>query len=54
MFSQWKAKLIKDKTDLKNNIETYDLFGYESFLACYSSVSKVGADEEIGVDTERR
>ena len=43
-----------DKLCLSSNIETYDVFGYERFLACYRSASKIGAAGEIGVDTEKR
>ena len=52
MLSQWNAKLVDSETDLSSNIETYDVFGYERFLACYRSASKIGAAGEIGVDTE--
>ena len=54
MLSQWNAKLVNSETDLSSNIETYDVFGYERFLACYRSASKIGAAGEIGVDTEKR
>ena len=54
MLSQWNAKLVDSETDLSSNIETYDVFGYERFLACYRSASKIGAAGEIGVDTEKR
>ena len=53
MLSQWNAKLVDSETDLSSNIETYDVFGYERFLACYRSASKIGAAGEIGVDTEK-
>ena len=54
MLSKWNAKLVDSETDLSSNIETYDVFGYERFLACYRSASKIGAAGEIGVDTEKR
>ena len=54
MLSQWNAKLVDSETDLSSNIETYDVFGYERFLACYRSASKIGAAGAIGVDTEKR
>ena len=54
MLSQWEGKLVDKETDLKKNIETYDVFGYERFLACYRSASKVGAQGELGVNTEKR
>ena len=54
MLSQWEAKIIEEETNIKNKIETYDVFGYERFLACYRSASKVGAAGELGVDTEKR
>ena len=54
MLSQWEGKLVETETDIKKNIETYDVFGYERFLACYRSASKVGAQGELGVDTEKR
>ena len=54
MLSQWNAKLVDSETDLSSNIETYDVYGYERFLACYRSASKIGAAGEIGVDTEKR
>ena len=54
MLSQWHGVLIEDKSDFNNRIETYDVFGYERFLACYRSASKVGAAGELGVDTEKR
>ena len=54
MLSQWNAKLVDSETDLSSNIETYDVFGYERFLACYRSASKIRAAGEICVDTEKR
>ena len=54
MLSQWEAKLVDDETNLNKKIETYDVFGYERFLACYRSGTRVGAAGELGVDTEKR
>ena len=53
MLSQLNANLVDSETDLSSNTEKYDVFGYERFLACYRSASKIGATGEIGVDTEK-
>lgn len=54
MLSQWEGKYIEAQSNSTKNIQVFDVFGYERFLACYRSASKVGAKGELGVDTEKR
>ena len=54
MLSNWHAEINISKSKINENIEAYNVFGYERFLACYRSVAGHGAAGEIGVDTEKR
>ena len=54
MLSNWNAEINTSKSKITENIEAYNVFGYERFLACYRSVAGHGAAGEIGVDTEKR
>ena len=54
MLSHWHAEINISKSKINENIEAYNVFGYERFLACYRSVAGHGAAGEIGVDTEKR
>ena len=47
MLSQWNAKLVDSETDLSSNIETYDVFGYERFLACTDLHQRSGLPEKL-------
>ena len=53
MLSQWEGKYIEAQSNSAKKIQVFDVFGYERFLACYRSASKIGATGEIGVDTEK-
>jgi len=54
MLSNWHTELDKNKSNISENIEVYNVYGYERFLACYRSSSGHGAAGEIGVDREKR
>jgi len=53
-MSNWHAELNENKSNLNENVELYNIYGYERFLACYRSASSHGAAGEIGVDREKR
>ena len=54
MMSNWHAEFNENKSNLNENVEVYNVYGYERFLACYRSASGHGAAGEIGVDREKR
>ena len=54
MMSHWHAEFNKSKSNISQNLEVYNVYGYERFLACYRSASGHGAAGEIGVDREKR
>jgi len=54
MMSHWHAEINENKSNLNENVEVYNVYGYERFLACYRSASGHGAAGEIGVDREKR
>jgi len=54
MLQEWHANFLLNKSNLDNQIEVWEVFTYERFLACYRSNSTTGEVGELGVDTEKR